>query len=438
MMSPIYKILCSVLLLVYALHSEAATWVKLKDNTYSRLMLDRQSVLTHESYTKAWVKIEYKTPQKNPDSVDKEYTLSKALWYFDCAVQKTATTQVFQYLHQELVYSAAVDLKNAEFTEPQPDSDVEIAMRYVCKSASSHAAANVARQPPVSTLGLDPKKETMTNLAPPAAGNAAATPMKTAPKADNELPKNDSSKKAEKPVAAEKADVSKTAPAKATAEWSYEGKTGPDQWGKLDAQFNTCSTGLNQSPAPLDSTIHAALKPIRSIQKFTAKDIQRLPHGMRVNFKEGNMMVLDKSAFQLKYMDVHTPSEHQINGQSYPLELQFLHVDNKKNVAMMSVLFKAGDPSEAMEKLLVQLPKTAGEIALLKARLTPSDWMPTNPQYYRYSGSLTTPPCTEGVRWIIMKSPRQASSEQLKAFADAIGKPNHRPTQALNGRTVLE
>lgn len=426
------------MLLVHALPSEAATWVKLKDNAYSRLMLDRQSVLTHESYKKAWVKVEYKTPQKNPDSVDKEYTLSKALWYFDCAAQKTATTQVFQYLHQELVYSAAVDLKNAEFIEPQPDSDVEIAMRYVCKSSGNHAASNVAPQPPVSVPGLDPKKETMTNLAPTAAGSPAATPAKAEPKADNEPLKNAPSKKAEKPTVTEKTEASKTGPAKASAEWSYEGKTGPDQWGKLDTQFSTCDSGLNQSPAPLDSTIHAALKPIRSIQKFTAKDIQRLPHGIRVNFKEGNMMVLDKSAFQLKYMDVHTPSEHQINGQPYPLELQLFHVDNKKNVAMLSILFKAGDPSDAIEKLLAQLPKTVGETASLKARLIPSDWMPTNPQYYRYSGSLTTPPCTEGVRWIVMKSPRQASSEQLKAIADAIGKPNHRPVQALNGRTVLE
>lgn len=150
------------------------------------------------------------------------------------------------------------------------------------------------------------------------------------------------------------------------------------------------------------------------------------------------MMVLDKSAFQLKYMDIHTPSEHQINGQQYPLELQLYHEDNKKNIAVMSVLFKTGDASEAMEKLLTQLPKAVGETVPLKARLVPSDWMPTNPQYYRYGGSLTTPPCTEGVRWIVMKSPRQASTEQIKALTDAIGTPNQRPQQALNGRTVLE
>lgn len=436
-MSSINKLLCSVLLLVFALNGEAASWVKLKDNAYSRLMLDKQSVLTQQAYKKVWVKVEYKTPQKNPDSVDKEYTLSKALWYFDCAEQTTATTQVFQYLHQELVYSAAVELKNAEFIEPQPDSDVEIAMRYVCKSSGSPAPANT--HTPSATPTPDSKKENLTNLAPPAAGNPATPAAKAepvpvaAPKAESEPTKT-----SEKSAANEKPLAGKATPAKATANWSYEGATGPEQWGKLDAQFATCGSGLNQSPAPLDSTIHAALKPIRSIQKFAAKDIQRLPYGLRVHFKEGNMMVLDKAAFQLKYMDIHAPSEHQLNGQAYPLELQFFHEDNKKNMAIMSVLLKSGDASEAMDKLLTQLPKAVGDNTPLKARLTPGDLMPTNPQYYRYGGSLTVPPCSEGVRWIVMKSPRQASAEQIKAMTEAIGKSNHRPIQALNGRTVLE
>lgn len=435
-MPSIDKLLCSALLLVCTLNCEAASWIKLKDNAYSRLMLDKQSVITQDAYKKAWVKVEYKTPQKNPDSVDKEYTLSKALWYFDCKVQTTATTQVFQYIHQELVYSAAVDLKSAEFIEPQPDSDVEIAMRFVCKSSGNQATVSTASHvaPPSTAPKQDAKSEAIANVAPPAAGNTAKPAPETKPVPDAEAAP---AKKAEKSVVSEKTSASKVAPAKA-GDWSYAGKTGPEQWGKLDAQFNTCSSGLNQSPAPLDSTIHAALKPIRTIHKFAAKDIQRLPHGLRVYFKEGNMMVLDKSAFQLKYIDIHTPSEHHINGQQYPLELQFFHEDNKKNMAVMSVLFKSGDASEAMEKLLTQLPKAAGETVPLKARLVPSDWMPTNPQYYRYGGSLTTPPCTEGVRWIVMKSPRQASAEQIKALTDAIGTPNQRPQQALNGRTVLE
>lgn len=150
------------------------------------------------------------------------------------------------------------------------------------------------------------------------------------------------------------------------------------------------------------------------------------------------MMVLDKTAFQLKHLDFHTPSEHQLNGQSYPLEIQLWHEDSKKNIAIMSILFKTGEPNAELTELLAQLPQKASEPIKLKTRFTPNELMPTNPQYYRYSGSLTTPPCSEGVRWIVMKSPLQTSAEQVQAITSAIGGANNRPMQPLHGRSVLE
>ncbi len=104
----------------------------------------------------------------------------------------------------------------------------------------------------------------------------------------------------------------------------------------------------------------------------------------------------------------------------------------------MSVLFKAGEPNAELTELLAQLPQKAGESIKLKTRYTPNELMPTNPQYYRYSGSLTTPPCSEGIRWIVMKSPLQVSAEQVQAITTAIGGHNSRPIQPLHGRSVLE
>ena len=103
-------------------------------------MLDKQSVLQQDLLKKAWVKIEYKTPQKNLESLGKEYNLAKALWFFDCTAQKSATSQVFQYLDKDLVYSAGIDPKSAEFIEPVPESDVDIAMRHVCRADKPVAA----------------------------------------------------------------------------------------------------------------------------------------------------------------------------------------------------------------------------------------------------------------------------------------------------------
>lgn len=418
--------------LTCSLTSHAATWVKLKDNAHSKLLLDKQSIVTQATLKKVWVKVEYKTPQKNPDSVDKVYNLSKALWHFDCTQQTSATTQVFQYLNQELVYSASVDMKGAEFIEPLPESDLEVAMHYICKSNSvastpkstvqSATATKPAAPIPTAEAALTSQEEKQDNIAKPAPATNNNTPETTAPK----------------PVVPTTAAPTKVNKTTSANDWDYQGKKGPDQWGTLNKQYASCTSGVNQSPVQFENTIHAALKPIRSIHKFAAKDVQSMPHGLRVHFKQGNMMVLDKSAFQLKYLDFRAPSEHQLNGQPYPLELQLYHEDSKQHVAIMSILFKAGELNAELNELLAQLPQKAGEIIPLKTRLTPNKLMPTNPQYYRYSGSLTTPPCHEGVRWIVMKSALQASTEQIIRLSTAMGGPNNRPIQALNGRSVLE
>ena len=412
--------------------SEAATWVKLNDGAHSKLLLDKQSIVTQAPLKKVWVKVEYKSPQKNPDSVDKVYNLSKALWHFDCAEQTSATTQVFQYLNQELVYSANVEMKGAEFIEPLPDSDLEAAMHYVCKSSSAGttpkatpttAAPVKATDNPTAAAPTPAKQEVVQE------STAKPTPVSTSNKPEAAPAKA---------VSPPPATMNKSIKTSSANDWSYAGKTGPDQWGKLNKQYATCASGVNQSPVIFESTIHAALKPIRVIHKFAAKEILSIPNGLRVHFKEGNMMVLDKNAFQLKHMDIHSPSEHLLNGQSYPLEIQLFHEDSKKNLAVMSILFKTGEPNAELTELLAQVPQKAGEIIKLKTRFTPNELMPTNPQYYRYSGSLTTPPCQEGVRWVIMKSPLQASADQIKSISTAIGSPNNRPTQPLHGRSVLE
>jgi carbonic anhydrase len=419
--------------LLCSLPSEGATWVKLKDNAHSKLSLDKQSIVSQATLKKAWVKIEYKTPQKNPDSVDKVYNLSKALWHFDCTQQTSATTQVFQYLNQELVYSASVDMKGAEFIEPMPDSDLEVAMHYVCKSNSAAPAAKPAAS---SAPPTKPPTESTTPAASPVQNNPPPTQESTAKPAStntNDMPDRPAKTVATAPVAASKVNETRGA-----YDWDYHGQKGPDQWAKLNPQYATCASGVNQSPVVFNATIHAALKPIRTIHKFAAKDIESTHRGLRIHFKEGNMMVLDKSAFQLKHVDMHTPSEHQLNGQSYPLEIQFFHLDSKKNIAMTSVLFQTGEANSQLAKLLTQLPQKVGDIFKLKTRLIPSDLIPSSQRYYRYSGSLTTPPCSEGVRWVVMKSTLQASTEQIAAITAAIGGANNRPIQPLHGRSVLE
>lgn len=412
------------LLLFFAIsgNSHALTWVRLSENSTSKLMLDKQSVLQQDLLKKAWVKIEYKTPQKNLESLGKEYNLSKALWFFDCTSQKSATSQVFQYLDNELVYSAGIDPKSAEFIEPVPESDVDIAMRHVCRADKPVVA--LADKPAKQSTPLGTTSKTEAKLEPEA--EMPAEPAIKVPAAKPEAAKTKDDKRK-----LSKADGHKP-------HWEYEGKAGPENWGKLSPEFATCDIGRNQSPINIEETMRASLKPIRGIQKFPAKEIFNNGHTVQVNFKTGNMLVLDSAPYQMKQVHFHAPSENTIQGRSYPLEAHFVHADAKGNLTVIGVMFKEGKANTGLTKLWPQMSDKESKPIALKARVTPAEMMPENRAYYRFSGSLTTPPCSEGVRWILMKTPMTATKEQIEAFEKAVHHNNNRPVQALNGRLVVE
>lgn len=394
-------------------NSQAAQWVKLSDNNIEKIMLDKQSILQQDKYKRAWVKVEYKTPQKNPETIDKQYNLSKLLWFFDCSTQKSATSQVFQYLNNELVYSAGIDAKSAEFIEPVPETDMDIAMRYVCQ----------AEKPAATKINTDTQKTAATK---PEVSVKPVAEKPTETKAAAVAAKSTTIK----PVAAKKGDHK--------PHWAYEGKEGPENWAKLSPEFATCDAGRNQSPINVEGSTHAAIKALKAIQKFQAKDIFNNGHTVQINFKEGNMLALDNGAFQMKQVHFHAPSENTIHGKSFPLEAHFVHADAKGNLAVIGVMFTEGKSNPALAKLWEQLPEEEGEPIALKNRVMPSELMPDNKTYYRFSGSLTTPPCSEGVRWLLMKNPITASKEQIDAFKKAVHHSNNRPVQALNGRVIIE
>lgn len=410
-------------------NSHAAQWVKLNDNNFEKIMLDKQSILQQDKLKRAWVKIEYKTPQKNPETIDKQYNLSKLLWFFDCSAQKSATSQVFQYLNSELIYSTAIDAKNAEFIEPVPETDVDIAMRYVCQADKSKVDA--AKPKPIVKANAETAK--IKSAQPEEKLEATPQPSAEKPVATKPLEKPEvvTSKSATKKTAEGKKGEHKT-------HWTYEGKEGPENWAKLSPEFSACDIGRNQSPINIEGSIHAAIKSLKAIQKFPAKEIFNNGHTVQINFKEGNMLALDNAAFQMKQVHFHAPSENTIHGKSFPLEAHFVHADSKGNLAVIGVMFTEGKANPALAKLWEQMPNEENEPTALKNRVISSELMPVNKSYYRFSGSLTTPPCSEGVRWILMKNPLTASKEQIDAFKKAVHHDNNRPVQPLNARVIIE
>ncbi|MDP1596710.1 MAG: carbonic anhydrase family protein [Methylotenera sp.] len=403
----------------------AAVWVKVNENNISKLSVDKQSILQKEQLTRAWIKIEYKTPQKNIESPDKEYDLSKLLWYFNCAEQKSATSQVFQYLNAQLMYSAGIDAKGAEFIEPVPETDFDLAMRYVCST----------RKPvkiPSSTTPVSPTKPT---TKPEAVNNPAP---EVAVAAENPAPVEPAPQNKSEPAQLAKAKEKSEKPVAHTANWTYEGKEGPENWGKLKPEFVTCNTGRNQSPINIEDTVDASMKPLKLLQKFPVKDIVNNGHTVQANFKIGNILAIDNMSFQLKHVQFRAPSENTIKGKSFPLEAHFVHADAKGNLSIIAVMFKEGKSNIGLEKLWKQIPSDIDKPVNLKSRVLASEMVPANQDYYRFSGSLTTPPCSEGVRWLLIKTPMTASNSQIEAFKSVLKHPNNRPVQPLNGRVIIE
>lgn len=451
-----FTIFLTLCLIASPFNANAAVWVSLHEDSTSKLLLDKQSILEKDGLKKAWVKIEYKIPQKNNELVEKEYNISKLLLYFDCSSEKSATSQVFQYNKDEIVYSAAIEPKSAQFLEPIPDTDMDISMRHVCgpKKVAPVIAPDVSHDKPKSDkaegkatdkAGTDKANLDKASSEKPASDAKSAEAVKPATVAKPTTEKTDkeakpAAAKAEGAAATSAKPVTSTAKPEAskTPHWTYEGKEGPDSWAKLSPEFAMCEIGRNQSPINVDNTIHAVLKPLKTIQKFAAKDIVNNGHTIQVNFKERNMMVLDSSAYQLKQVSFHAPSENTIHGESFPLEAHFVHTDSKGNLTIIAVVFREGKENEGLTRLWEQLPTAEGPPMPIKSRVLPTDLIPKNPTYFRFSGSLTTPPCSEGVRWVLMKTPMTASKEQIEAFKKAVHYNNNRPVQSLNGRSVLE
>lgn len=219
--------------------------------------------------------------------------------------------------------------------------------------------------------------------------------------------------------------------------WSYEGEAGPESWAKLDPAFAACS-GKNQSPIDLTGMIEAELAPIVFAYKPGGSEILNNGHTVQVNYGAGSTLQVDGRTFELKQFHFHAPSENHVEGKSFPMEAHFVHADKDGNLAVLALLFTEGAPNAALSAAWEKMPKAAGEKVALPAPFAAESLLPSNRDYYRFNGSLTTPPCSEGVRWLVLKKPASVSREQVAAFSAALPHPNNRPVQPVNARPVLK
>lgn len=220
--------------------------------------------------------------------------------------------------------------------------------------------------------------------------------------------------------------------------WGYEGAGAPEHWGELDPGYAACGTGKRQSPVDLTGSTDVELPPIVFDYKAGGEQVINNGHTIQVNFAEGSRITVDGHAFALKQFHAHAPSENRINGKSFPMELHFVHADKDGKLAVVAVMVEEGTVSAELDKAWKVMPAGADGKAAPQAALLGTALMPEDKAYYRFSGSLTTPPCTEGVTWLVLKKTITASKAQISRFAHVMHHPNNRPVQPANGREILE
>lgn len=220
--------------------------------------------------------------------------------------------------------------------------------------------------------------------------------------------------------------------------WGYSDDEGPSHWAELDPAYEICAKGLNQSPINLTNFIEAELEPITFNYTGLATEIVNNGHSIQANYAAGSTITVDGKIFELKQFHFHSPSENQINGKSFPLEGHFVHADINGNYAVIGVMFTIGDENAGLKKLWKQMPQAVGDKAGLASQVRAEELLPKDRDYYRYNGSLTTPPCTEGVYWLMMKTPVTVSEAQVKQFSEVMGHPDNRPLQPVDARPVLQ
>jgi carbonic anhydrase len=224
------------------------------------------------------------------------------------------------------------------------------------------------------------------------------------------------------------------------AEWGYEGATGPEHWGELSPEYRLATEGKNQSPVNIDTTLveRATLPDLNFRYGMERPVFLNNGHTLQHDEEGGSELEVGGQLYRLEQLHFHTPSEHTIDGRHAPLEVHLVHMTSDGEVAVVAVLVQEGESSNAIQLLAgAHMSDETGEtVTIAREPVDPRELLPSDRSYYSYVGSFTTPPCTEGVRWFVLRQPGEAISPGLLSEIAEILNGNNRPVQPLNSRVV--
>jgi len=221
--------------------------------------------------------------------------------------------------------------------------------------------------------------------------------------------------------------------------WSYSGAGGPSHWAALDSHYRACGSGRGQSPIDIRTRdVHGEHLP-ELVFDYRPSPLHIIDngHSIQVDIEPGSVLRIGDRSYQLVQFHFHHPSEERIDGKAAEMVAHLVHQDSQGALAVVAVMLDPGSANQVVETLWSHLPKQKDhELDFTKVLIDPAGLLPASRGYFTYTGSLTTPPCSEGVRWIVLRSTATLSRREIATFAAHY--PNDaRPIQNLNGRKVL-
>jgi carbonic anhydrase len=219
--------------------------------------------------------------------------------------------------------------------------------------------------------------------------------------------------------------------------WGYEGETGPARWSELSADFKSCSLGLEQTPIDLRDAVKSQAGSIEISYQAMPLTILNNGHTIQVITPPASKITIDGTPYRLLQYHFHHPSEHLLAGKGFDMELHFVHKSASGALTVVGVFIKPGASNGALAPIWSVMPShESSSVTIESMSVNPAKLLPADREYFRYMGSLTTPPCSEGLTWTVFRSPIEASPEQIRNFA-ALFPLNARPVQQLNRRVLL-
>lgn len=377
-----------------ALPATAATWLAIESKSGAQIEVDTASLERSDGKLRIWYRESYATPQI-PDSGAFSFTSLTVRSEFQCAKYLAAPLRR-TYFARNGSEIKTENYDGKDVAPVTPDSASEAVFSYACKQKEK------VTRPPVKKVVVPP----LPPVLPP------------------------------EPTPAPKKSKSAKAVVLPDAEWTYEGKAGANQWGKLSADYAKCGSGERQSPIDIRDTISADLPPIRFSYTAVPLSIVDNGHTIQVNVPDAGSITLDGEEYELLQFHFHKPSEEKVNGKNYDMVAHLVHKSRTGKLAVVAILLQAGAENKLIRTLWNNLPlEQDAPVNKADVNIDPTLLLPTSRSYFAYAGSLTTPPCSEGVLWLVLKVATPISSEQISSFGK-IYKNNARPIQPSHGRVI--